>query len=193
MKILFVRHGQSEDDIINAYGGWSDFPLTKEGEEQIKQSAIKIKALGINFEKIISSPLIRAQSTSKIIAEVLNLSIEISPFLKERNTYGILSGMKKEEAKEKYSEYVSALDNDEYVLGSERIEDTKARANEAMKRILLEKVENIIVVTHGNLLKTLFPLFLNKKLVKKEDGGMILIESVNDINKVLAYDGIEVE
>jgi broad specificity phosphatase PhoE len=191
MKILFVRHGESEDDLINAYGGWSDFPLTDNGKIQIEQTAQKISELGISFSKIFSSPLSRALSTSKIIGEKLGLEVEIFEYVKERNTYGILSGMIKEDAKAKYPEQVSKLENDEYVDGSERVEDVKTRINTALD-ILAQNSDPIIVVTHGVFLKNMFPIF-GKKLTKKSDGGFTLLEIENNEMKVISSSGIEVE
>jgi len=101
MKILFVRHGESKDDLINAYGGWADFHLTENGKTQINNTAKKIKNLDIEFVKILSSPLIRAKESSEIISKELNIPIEIFEYVKERNTYGILCGMEKEEARQK--------------------------------------------------------------------------------------------
>ena len=51
-----------------------------------------------------------------------------SKYVKERNTYGIMCGMVKEEAAKKYPWLVKAYKNDEYVDGSEREEDIKNRA-----------------------------------------------------------------
>lgn len=41
MKILFVRHGESVDDIEDRYGGSADFDLTKKGRKQVSVTAIK--------------------------------------------------------------------------------------------------------------------------------------------------------
>ena len=115
MKILFVRHGESVDDIEDRYGGWEDFELTNKGEEQIKVSAEKIKSLDEGFEIILTSPLKRAAKAAEIISEVLGLKIEIFEFLKERNLNGVLSGMKRNDAKLKYPELVEKHNNREYL------------------------------------------------------------------------------
>ena len=76
MKVLIMRHGESMDDIDNQYGGWSDFDLSPKGKEQISTKIEKIKALGINFEMIFSSPLKRAIQSSEILSSGLGLSVE---------------------------------------------------------------------------------------------------------------------
>lgn len=191
MQILFVRHGESEDDIINAYGGWADFPLTERGKEQLEATAKKIKDLKISFFKVLSSPLERAKMSSAIIAKALNLDMEIFELVKERNTYGILSGMKKDEAKNKYPEIVEAYDKGKYVIGSEREADTNERVKLAYQRLSQRPEQNLIVVTHGNFIKALMPIALGKKLTKKEDGGFILIDTTSA--KAIQMEGIEVE
>jgi 2,3-bisphosphoglycerate-dependent phosphoglycerate mutase len=192
MKILFVRHGQSEDDILDAYGGWADFHLTEEGKKQVETTANKIAKLDINFEKILSSPLFRAQESAKIISEKLNIPVETFQYVKERNTYGILCGIKKDTAKDKYPWLVKAYENNEYVVGSERIEDTNERAKEAFRLIKEMGIENVIVLTHGNFLKAILPVILNKEVTKKDDAGFILLSVDENKADVILEDGIEV-
>ena len=150
MKILFIRHGESEDDVIGAYGGWADFPLTEKGKTQILQTIEKIKALKIEFQGVKTSPLKRASESAKLIAYELNIPIRECIYVKERNTYGLLCGMSKDDAKVEYPDLVEAYNNDEYVLASEREEDISERVKIALEKIKEYGHENIIVVTHGN-------------------------------------------
>jgi len=193
MKLLLVRHGQSEDDLIDAYGGWADFPLTETGQTQLEHTARQIADLDVKFNKILSSPLLRAQQSAEILATRLALPIETFEYVKERNTYGLLCGMKKSDAKEKYPWLVEAYKNDEYVDGSERIEDIKTRAKKAFELLKSREETNLIVVTHGNFLKAFMATVLGKKLVKKEDGGFILLDSSETGAAVVIQHGIEVE
>lgn len=193
MKILFVRHGESEDDILDAYGGWTDWPITQKGQDQLAGTAEKVSKLKVRFEKILTSPLKRATSSADIIAAKLKLPVEIFEYVKERNTYGILSGMVKSEAEDKYPDLVERYKNGEYVDGSERDEDISARAKRALELLKDMKLESVVVVTHGNFLKAIMPVLLGRKLAKKEDGGFILIEVNDNGAEVLAADGIEVE
>ena len=173
MKILFVRHGESVDDIENRYGGWSDYALTQRGKDQVVESAKYIHELNEKFQLVLSSPLKRAVQTAQIIASQLQLELKIFEYVKERNTYGILSGMVKDEAKIKYPDQVNNLEEDNYVIGSERYEDTIERVKMALGLLKKMKLENIIVVTHGVFLKHIFEIS-GKKLTKKEDGAFVL-------------------
>ena len=102
MKILFVRHGESVDDIEDRYGGWADYDLTEKGKRQCAESVVKIYSLDEKFEVVLSSPLKRASQAAEIIANSLGIEVEIFEYLKERNLNGILTGMIRSEAKKKY-------------------------------------------------------------------------------------------
>lgn len=193
MLLLLIRHGESEDDVLDAYGGWADFHLTKKGEQQINKTAEEIAKLNIKFNKILTSPLLRAQESAQIIATKLGIPLELFEYVKERNTYGLLCGMVKKEAKEKYPWLVEAYENDKYVDGSEREDDIKSRAKKAFELLKDMPEKNIAVLTHGVFLKAFLPTVLNKKLIKKSDGGFILLKVSPSNCEVIAQNGIEVQ
>ena len=64
--IYFVRHGQTEWNKIGKMQGHKDIELNDEGREQAQ--VVKEKLQGIKFDKVFSSPLIRATETAKIIS-----------------------------------------------------------------------------------------------------------------------------
>lgn len=191
MKILFVRHGESVDDIEDRYGGWADFDLTKKGKNQVTESAKKISSLDEKFEIVLSSPLKRAYQTAEIIASQLDVKLEIFEYLKERNLNGILAGMKKSEAKEKYPVQVKKLQNYEYVDGSERTEDINNRVKSAIKIILEKKHKSLVAVTHGLFLITFFKEMMNINVKKVGDGAFVLVEEKNGEFNILEEYGIE--
>lgn len=192
MQILFVRHGESVDDLENRYGGWSDFPLTNAGQAQIQSKLPKIENLGVEFEIVLSSPLQRAKETARIIASQLGLTVETFEYIKERNTYGLLSGMVKVEAANKYPEQVAKLAKDEYVDGSERYADLTARVLRGFQLMQNAGYENVIAVTHGNFLKCFVKEVMRMQLKKKDDGGFMLLDATEKGILVLAENGIEV-
>jgi broad specificity phosphatase PhoE len=189
-KILFMRHGESTDDIDKQYGGWADFELTNDGVKQIEASAEKIKSLGVSFEKVYTSPLKRARKSGEIVAETLGIEFGELELVKEMNRYGILSGMTFEEGKKKYPEIAGAYDKDEWIVGGERYEDLVTRVKLAVDYILGFSEDVLIVVTHGNFLKCLFKEVFKKELTKKSDGGFVLAEYDGEW-KLVKGDGIE--
>lgn len=75
--VFLVRHGDIENPKKILYGRSLDFPLSKLGQEQIKQLAIKIKNKDDYVDKIYSSPLKRSIQTSQIISNFFNLKLPI--------------------------------------------------------------------------------------------------------------------
>lgn len=192
MKILFVRHGQSEDDLTNTYGGWADFHITQHGIDDITKAAKKIQKLDTQFTKIISSPLLRAKESAAIIADILNIDMEILEYVKEHNTYGLMTGMVKAEAHKKYPWLQEAYENGDYVDGSERFEDLHLRTKKAYE-LLLKNNTNIIVLTHKTFLKSLLLQLTGKEVIRKDQAGMLMLETTENGVNVLLQDGIELE
>ncbi len=193
MKVLFIRHGESEDDVENRYGGWADFPLTDKGRAQISDQVVNLQSLGVNFEKIFTSPLVRALQSAKLLSIQMRIPYEILEYVKERNTYGILTGMRKSYAKQKYPDQVELLDDDKYVDGSERYEDLTARVKKSVSLINQSGYNNVIVITHGNYLKCLFAEVFKKELTRKDDGGWVLVDFTPNSPKILQSNGIDYE
>jgi broad specificity phosphatase PhoE len=90
MKLYFVRHGESTANILMEFSN-SGFkhPLTEKGVEQARTLAHSLT--GIRFERIYSSPILRAMQTAQILAESLPSPLEISEALREWNV-GIYEG-----------------------------------------------------------------------------------------------------
>ncbi len=193
MKILFVRHGESVDDIEDRYGGWADFDLTEKGRRQAKECAEKISSLDEKFEVVLSSPLKRAFQAAEIIAKKLNIELEVFEYLKERNLNGVLTGLTRSEAKEKYPEQVEIHSRWEYVDGSERTEDFNSRVKKAIKYLLKMKYGSLIAVTHGLFLKTFFKEMMGVEIKKVGDGGFVLVEEMKGKYNILKEDEIEYE
>ena len=93
MKIYMIRHCESEDDVLNCYGGCADFELTEKGIKTAEQYSNKIIDLGI--QKIFTSPYKRAKNVGNIFANKIHCEIESVKDLREMNTYGVMSGINK--------------------------------------------------------------------------------------------------
>lgn len=193
MKILFVRHGESVDDIENRYGGSADFDLTEKGRKQISESAKKISSLDEKFEIVLSSPLKRALQSAEIISNELGIEMDVFEYLKERNLNGVLTGLVRSEAKKKYPEVVATHNRWEYVDGSERAEDFKVRMKNAIKYLLKKEHRSLVAVTHGLFLKTFFKEMMDINVKKVGDGAFILLEEENGKFNIVKEDGIEYE
>ena len=179
MKILFIRHGQTTGDLEDRYGGDYDDHLSSEGIKQAEILPSELKSKGI--ELIISSPLIRAKETADIIS-VLGCPMDIEKGFKERNQYGILSGMIKSEAKEKFPELVEKLkDRLNTIEGAESYEQFSQRIQESFLNLLSNnKYSCVAVIWHGGPMRVLFRDILKKGELKEiGDCAWVELENVN--------------
>jgi len=71
MNLFILRHGIAVEHGAAGYENDSERPLTSKGERKIWMVAEAMKALGISFDLILSSPLVRARETAEIVAEAL--------------------------------------------------------------------------------------------------------------------------
>src|SRR3989338_7467388 len=129
MKIYLIRHVESTGDIEDRFGGDYDDHLTKKGKAQAGELAKQLQDQKI--EIIFVSPRIRARETAEEIKKVLNVPIKVVEDLRERNNYGVLTGLTKIEAKEKYPvDFEKIYKNKTYHTdsGSESYEEIKKRA-----------------------------------------------------------------
>ena len=176
MKNYLIRHSESIDDIEDCYGGIADFDLSENGIKKVEQ--YEIENLGI--EKIYTSPYKRAYQTAKILNKRLKVDLEIIDNIRECNSYGILSGVNKEKAKNIFS-YVFNMEeykNTGYYLGTsflggEDINEFDKRVEEGMREIISKSKElnTIAIVTHGGVYRSIYKNILKvyKKIEEMED------------------------
>ena len=78
-KVYFVRHGESKANVEGKFAGQKEnSELTDKGREQARQAAKNLISKKISVHKIISSPLVRAHETAKIIVSTSKLKLEIN-------------------------------------------------------------------------------------------------------------------
>jgi phosphohistidine phosphatase len=79
-EIYMIRHGLAGEQ--GTYDNDNERPLTDEGHRKTKQVAMRLDALELQFDLILTSPLIRAKQTAEIL-QMMGLSkhLEESPFL----------------------------------------------------------------------------------------------------------------
>ena len=104
LKLVLVRHGQSEWNLENKFTGWTDVNLSEQGIEEAKEAGRALKEKGFVFDLAYSSVLKRAEDTLDYILKEMNetdIQIKRSWRLNERH-YGALQGLNKDETREKY-------------------------------------------------------------------------------------------
>ena len=106
MKLVLVRHGESEWNKLNLFTGWTDVDLSEKGHEEAKAAGRLLKAEGYDFDICYTSYLKRAIHTLNHILDEMDrvwLPVVKTWRLNERH-YGALQGLNKAETAEKYGE-----------------------------------------------------------------------------------------
>ena len=174
IRLVLVRHGLSSFNAKGLIQGRTDDSLlTNEGYEQAHKAG---KALSkINFDKIYSSPLVRAAETAKTIKTSLNKEQDI---IFDKNLLEVdlneWSGLKIDEIKNNFPEIYPIWKNDPENLILKRSEnktykpiqelfDQAKNFIEDILRIYLDKNDvNILVVGHNAILRCLILLLMGK-------------------------------
>lgn len=86
MRLILVRHGESDANAAGIYQGWFDSPLSPRGEAQAVATARAFAARDdIRPVAVYASPLLRAWRTGALIAEAVGLTPIPHPGLREIN------------------------------------------------------------------------------------------------------------
>jgi len=83
MRLITVRHGESESNISGVTAGWMDVELSDEGLRQAKKVALRLK--NENIDAIFSSDLKRAVKTAEEIAKYHDCEVVLDKRLREQN------------------------------------------------------------------------------------------------------------
>lgn len=106
MELVLVRHGESAWNLENRFTGWTDVPLSQNGEKEADQAGKLLKEEGFDFDLCYTSYLKRAIHTLDRILTVMErswLPVVKHWRLNERH-YGSLQGLDKAETAAKFGE-----------------------------------------------------------------------------------------
>ena len=69
IKLVLLRHGQSEWNKANKFTGWEDVDLSEKGVEEAKEAAKILKENNFTFDIAFTSVLKRATRTLQIVMD----------------------------------------------------------------------------------------------------------------------------
>lgn len=145
MKIYIVRHGEVPHNVQKQYNNQNE-DLTEKGIKQVEELREKLKT--INYDIIISSPLIRAKHTAEII-NVQEKEIIVDNRLEERNP-GSLSGQPLEVTnREEYWNYNTTIQYG----SSENIKEFVERVYNFLDDLKTKDYESVLIVAHSGVSK----------------------------------------
>jgi broad specificity phosphatase PhoE len=146
--LYLLRHAESEYNKQLVIYGKLDSPLTKEGEQQVKNAAPFFT--GIGLKQIVSSPLTRAKKTAEYINECLDLPIHIYDDLQEMY-FGEWEGEKIDNWMPFRNKF---WDGDASPPGGETKMEVFKRGEKVIKKICEDMNEYpVLVASHGMIIK----------------------------------------
>lgn len=161
MRLIAIRHGETEWNIERREMGHLDSPLTARGRRQAELIAARLK--GVKFDHLYSSDLPRAMTTAKIISAACGVPVISHAGLRERNL-GIFQGMTRAEQRERFSHEYESLRQAVYDYVIPEGESAAQRTTRSVKTLTEIAGANpdgtTVVVTHGGFLQGFFEYVL---------------------------------
>lgn len=183
-RIFFVRHGQTGWNASFRYQGQTDIALNEFGLSQAELVARRLKREQITA--VISSDLCRAQVTAQKIADVCHVPLTTELAFREIH-FGLWEGQTYDVVRQKWPKLLKELYDspDEIVIpGGESFNQVQARAMIAVNQLIHKYAEqNIVVVSHGAIIRTIICQALNLGLnqvwnLRQDNTAVNLIEYV---------------
>lgn len=104
IKLVLIRHGESEWNKLNLFTGWTDVELSEKGVEEAKNGGKLLKEGGYTFDVCYTSYLKRAIHTAWHVLD--GVDEDYIPVIKDwhlnERHYGALQGLNKAETAAKY-------------------------------------------------------------------------------------------
>ena len=199
--IITVQHTQSVHHTNGMVGSWTDWDLSELGKKQADNigKKLKDKLEGKNVV-MYSSDLKRANQAAQEIAKYLDVEIILKKELRERNL-GKCCGKSVQWLRENKECEEKTVD-DRIFSDAESRRDTWNRLEPFYKEIITNDEENIIIVSHGDLLSIWNAMFLGLPVesyyqvnihgsaggvshMAIADDGKHLVRSINDMSYIL--------
>lgn len=150
MRILLLRHAETEWNRERRFQGWRDVPLSATGREQAESAARLLAATRI--DAVWSSPLARARDTAVIIAAPHRLAVQESEAFREMG-FGDWEGLTRDEVRERFPDAHRAWAETPHEAawpGAETLAAVRARALAGLEALrAAHSGQTICLVSHG--------------------------------------------
>lgn len=160
MKLILVRHGETEWNVQHRVQGSVDVPLNRAGREQAKKVGMRLKSEPIDV--IYCSTAKRAKQTAAAIKRFHKAAIIYTNLINERK-FGKMEGMYRDEYKKIRDESGLSAYLFRPAGGGENYVDIRKRVKKILALIKKKhRKQTVIVVSHGGIIRT-FVTILTKK------------------------------
>ena len=165
MKLYFVRHGESEANVLTMFSNRDlEHELTERGRAQAASLAQKLA--GHQVTRLFTSPIRRAAQTAEILAATLGVPCEIADALREYDC-GILEGRSDPASWQIYRavfrEWTEEGHWEQRIEGGESFVEMRDRFVPFLKGVVAQykdSPDGVVLVGHGGLYQCMLPLVL---------------------------------
>ena len=191
MKLVLVRHGESEWNKLNLFTGWTDVDLSEKGHEEAKAAGRVLKAEGYDFDICYTSYLKRAIHTLNHVLDEMDrcwLPVVKTWKLNERH-YGALQGLNKAETAAKYGEEQVKIWRRSFDVKPPELAPDDERS--ALKQAMYRDVDPALLPANESLETTIervIPFFEDTvKPAMKEGKRVIIAAHGNSLRALVKY------
>jgi 2,3-bisphosphoglycerate-dependent phosphoglycerate mutase len=188
MKLILLRHGESQWNLENRFTGWKDVSLTETGIAEANFSGNQLLKNNLQVNSVYTSLLNRATETTDIVTDIINFSKEDIQYdwrLNERH-YGALQGLNKSETAKKYGENQVHIWRRSYDISPPLLDKDDKRHPRFNKKF--RSIEGKLPVGESlkNVINRLDP-FWQKYLIKikKNIGNHLIVAHSNSLRAIV--------
>ena len=188
MRIILLRHGESEWNHLNKFTGWTDVDLTKNGVNEAIFSGNQLKKENITVNTLHTSILLRAINTANIVSEIVGFNkkkIQFDWRLNERH-YGKLQGLNKSETAAKYGEKQVHIWRRSFHIAPPLLAENDKRHPKFNEKFKSIKEDLPIGESLKDVIDRLNPFFENYLSdIQKSDGNHLIVAHSNSLRAIV--------
>ncbi|CAG1007739.1 putative phosphoglycerate mutase [Anaerolineales bacterium] len=157
LRLVLVRHGQTDANLNRVLQGQSDGELNAAGRRQAEELGRYLK--DFHVDQVVSSPMRRAQDTAAAIARYHRLTVKTTPLIVEWNC-GVLDGVSAGVFRKKLQESGVPLSSFR-PEGGENLLEVRQRAAAFLTDVIANYLgQTVLVCSHGDFMRALMSLIL---------------------------------
>lgn len=196
MRLLLIRHGETDRNAGQLALGQDDVPLNERGRGQAQALAKGLLSSGHVSRDIVavySSPLDRAVATATPLAAALGLDIEMEPSFIEMDI-GEVEGVAFPEMEKRYPDFLRVWMSDEVadarMPGGECLREVQERAWSTLGKVREHHPDDVVVVlSHNFVILTLLCKVLDLPLSRfrrlRQDLAAVSVVELTDERQTL--------
>ena len=151
-KVYLIRHGETLWTVSGQHTGRTDIPLTEQGEDDARKLNVLLK--GINFVKVLTSPLQRAWRTAELAG--FGASTQSDFDLMEWD-YGSYEGRRTADIRAERPGWRLFIDG---CPGGETLAQVSMRADRVIGRVRAAGGD-VLIFAHADILRVIIARWLN--------------------------------